>query len=72
MSKSGPSAEAKALAFTLLAEALRRAAIVVMRPAGIGGTRLRVPGDWNDKGRYDKAVFAPMTDKEMRQEGWPV
>jgi prevent-host-death family protein len=32
----------------------------------------RTPGDWNWRGAYDKSVFAPMTDREMQDDGWPV
>jgi prevent-host-death family protein len=32
----------------------------------------RMPGDWGWKGSFDPSVFAPMTEEEMREEGWPV
>lgn len=37
----------------------------------------RVPGDWRrypgwENFGFDQAVFAPMTEEEMKAEGWPV
>ena len=34
------------------------------------GAWRKFPGWENFK--YDPAIFAPMTDEEMREEGWPV
>ena len=41
---------------------------IVGAPKGIA----RTAGDWGWTGTYDKSVFAPMTEQEMRDEGWPV
>jgi prevent-host-death family protein len=78
MDKSVTLAEAKAHLSALLSEAEAGTGIVVTRHGrpiaritGISGAGPRVAGDWNGKGHYDKSVFAPMTDEEMRREGWP-
>ena len=43
---------------------------------GLWGHRAHVdallPGDWGWTGTYDPSVLAPMTDDELREEGWPV
>ncbi len=44
----------------------------VARIVGAPRTVVRTPGDWGWHGDYDKSVFAPMTDEEAREEGWPV
>jgi prevent-host-death family protein len=44
----------------------------VARIVGAPRAVARTPGDWRWHGRYDKSLFAPMTDDEMREEGWPV
>jgi prevent-host-death family protein len=36
-----------------------------------------VPGSWRsmpgwENFKFDPSIFAPMTDEEMREEGWPV
>lgn len=70
-------AEAKAQLSSLITEAEGGAEITVTRhgrPVAriIGAPRkvARTPGDWGWSGSYDKSVFAPMTDEEIRQEGW--
>ncbi len=79
MDKTVTLAEAKAHLSALINEAEEGAEIVATRhgqavavisaaPKAVA----RVPGDWAWTGRYDKSVFAPMTDDEMREEGWPV
>jgi hypothetical protein len=32
----------------------------------------RVPGDWGRTEAFDPSVLAPLTNEEMREEGWPV
>ena len=44
----------------------------VARPVGAPTQTLRKAGDWAWQGEYDPAVFAPMTEREMPDEGWPV
>lgn len=72
-------AEAKAHLSGLITEAEAGAEITVTRhgrpvarivgaPQGVA----RTPGDWGWLGDYDKTVFAPMTDEQAREEGWPV
>jgi len=72
-------AEAKAHFSALVTEAEEGAEITVTRhgrpvarivgaPRGVS----RPPGDWGWQGTYDKTVFAPMTDDQAREEGWPV
>jgi prevent-host-death family protein len=79
MEKQVTLAEAKAHLSALVTEAEEGAEITVTRhgrpvarivgaPRGVS----RVAGDWGWQGAYDKAVFAPMTDDEAREEGWPV
>ena len=72
-------AEAKAHLSALVAEAEEGAEITVTRhgrPVAriVGAPRgvARTAGDWRWAGAYDKSVFAPMTDDEAREEGWPV
>jgi prevent-host-death family protein len=72
-------AEAEADLFALVAEAEAGTEIVITRDGRpvariIGAfTKVkRVAGDWGWTGPFDKSVFAPMTDDEMREEGWPV
>jgi prevent-host-death family protein len=45
----------------------RPVARIVGAPRGVS----RTPGDWGWQGAYDKSIFAPMTDDEAREEGWP-
>jgi prevent-host-death family protein len=79
MNKAVTLAEAKAHLSALITEAEAGAEITITRHgrpvARIVGapTKVkRVAGDWGWTGNYDKSVFAPMTDEEMREEGWPV
>jgi prevent-host-death family protein len=79
MNKVVTLAEAKAHLSSLITEAEEGAEITVTRhgrPVAhiVGAPRdvARVPGDWGWSGSYDKSVFAPMTDEEIREEGWPV
>lgn len=71
--------EAAAHISTLISEAEAGSEITITRGgkpvARLSGTPrgvTRTPGDWQWTGPYDPAVFAPMTDEEMREEGWPV
>ncbi len=79
MNKAITLADAKAHLSALVAEAEDGAEITVTRhgrpvarivgaPRGVS----RTPGDWGWAGAYDKAIFAPMSDEEAREEGWPV
>lgn len=79
MNKVVTVAEAKAHIHALLQEVEQGAEITITRhgrpvarltaaPAAIA----REPGDWRWTGQYDPSVFAPMTDDELRAEGWPV
>jgi len=79
MNKTVTLAEAKAHLSALINEAEEGAEIMITRHgqpvariAGAWKPVTRVPGDWSWRGSYDKSVFAPMTDEEMREEGWPV
>ena len=72
-------AEAKAHLSALINDAEGGAEIMITRHGqpvarivGAAKSVARVSGDWGWRGRYDKSVFAPMTDDEMREEGWPV
>lgn len=72
-------AEAKAHLSSLVTEAEDGAEFIVTRhgrPVAkiVGAPKdiVREPGGWGWHGHYDKSVFAPMTDVEMREEGWPV
>ena len=79
MQKIVTLAEAKAHLSSLVSDAEEGAEITVTRhgrpvarivgaPVGVS----RTAGDWGWKGEYDKTVFAPLTDDEAREEGWPV
>lgn len=79
MNKTVTLAEAKAHLSSLVTEAAAGAEITITRHgkpvARIVGapTKVkRVPGDWGWTGPFDPSVLAPMTDEEMREEGWPV
>lgn len=79
MEKAVTLAEAKAHLSALITEAERGAEITITRhgrPVAriVGAPRsvTRTPGDWGWIGNYDKSVFAPMTEEEMHEEGWPV
>lgn len=78
MHKTITLAEAKAHLSALITEAEAGAEITVTRhgrpvaciigaPCGVA----RTPGDWGWTGSYDRSVFAPMTDEQARDEGWP-
>ena len=78
MNKSITLAEAKAHLSALVAEAEEGAEFIVTRHGrpvarivGAPSEVTRVPGGWGWHGRYDKSVFAPMSDEDMREEGWP-
>ncbi len=79
MNKAVTLAEAKAHLSALITETEAGAEITVTRHgepvARIVGapTKVkRVAGDRGWTGTYDKSVFAPMTDDELREEGWHV
>jgi prevent-host-death family protein len=79
MNKAVSLADAKAHLSALITEAEEGAEIVITRhgrPVAriVGAPRevVRKPGDWGWCGAYDKSVFAPMTDEQAREEGWPV
>ena len=79
MEKSITLADAKAHLSALVAEAEEGAEITITRHGrpvarllGAPRNSVRTPGDWGWRGSYDKSVFAPMTDDEAREEGWPV
>jgi prevent-host-death family protein len=79
MKKTITLAEAKAHLSALIAEAEEGAEITITRhgqPVAriVGAPRdvARTPGDWGWHGSYDKSAFAPMTDEQAREEGWPV
>jgi prevent-host-death family protein len=79
MNKAVTLAEAKAHLSALITEAEEGAEITITRhgrPVAriIGAPRdvARTAGDWGWNGAYDKSVFAPMTDEQAREEGWPV
>lgn len=79
MNKVITLAEAKSHLSALITEAEEGAEITITRhgrPVAriVGAPRdtIRTPGDWGWTGAYDKTVFAPMTDDQAREEGWPV
>jgi prevent-host-death family protein len=79
MNKSVTLAEAKAHLSVLVTEAEQGVEITITRHGrpvaritGAPRAVVRTPGDWGWQGTYDKSVFAPMSDAEMREEGWPV
>jgi prevent-host-death family protein len=79
MNKAVSLAEAKARLSALITEAEQGAEITITRhghPVAriIGAPReiIRAPGDWGWQGSYDRSVLAPLTDEQMREEGWPV
>jgi prevent-host-death family protein len=79
MKKVVTLAEAKAHISALVSEAEAGAEITITRHgkpvARIVGapTKVRrVAGDWGWTGPFDESVLAPMSDEEMREEGWPV
>jgi prevent-host-death family protein len=79
MNKAVTLAEAKAHLSALITQAEQGAEITITRhgrPVAriVGAPRntARTAGDWGWHGRYDKTVFAPMTDEQAAEEGWPV
>jgi antitoxin (DNA-binding transcriptional repressor) of toxin-antitoxin stability system len=44
----------------------------VARIVGAPKRVTRTAGDWGWTGAFDPSVLDPMTDEEMREEGWPV
>jgi prevent-host-death family protein len=79
MDKSITLAEAKAHLSALVAEAeegteitITRHGRPVARITGAPRAVARTAGDWGWQGHYEKSAFAPMTDDDMREEGWPV
>ena len=44
----------------------------VARIVGAPRDIVRMPGEWKWTGAYDKSILAPLTDEELREEGWPV
>jgi prevent-host-death family protein len=77
MNKAVTLAEAKAHLSALITEAEAGAEITVTRHGrpvarivGAPSQVVRASGDWGWTGAYDKSVFAPMTDDEVREEGW--
>jgi prevent-host-death family protein len=79
MNKVVTLAEAKARISSLVTEAeagseitITRHGKPVARIVGAPTKAKRVPGDWGWEGAFDPSALAPMTDEEMRQEGWPV
>ena len=79
MYKSVTLAEAKAHISALVTQAeagveitITRHGKPVARLVGAPTGAVRIPGDWQWSGTYDPAVFTPMTDDDMQEEGWPV
>jgi prevent-host-death family protein len=79
MNKTVTLAEATAHISSLVTEAAAGTEITITRhgkPVAriVGAPRKvkRMPGDWGWVGPFDPSVLAPMTDEEMREEGWPV
>jgi prevent-host-death family protein len=78
MNKAVTLAEAKAHLSALITEAEEGAEITITRHGrpvarviGAPQEAIRTAGDWGWRGTYDKSVFAPMTDEQIREEGWP-
>jgi prevent-host-death family protein len=79
MNKAITLAEAKAHLSALITETEEGAEITITRHGRqvallVGAPRdvARTPDDWGWHGDYDKSVFAPMTDEQVHEEGWPV
>jgi prevent-host-death family protein len=79
MEKVVTLADAKAHLSALVTEAEAGAEITITRHGRpiariVGAPRAvaRTAGDWGWQGTYDKSVFAPMTDEQAAEEGWPV
>ena len=72
-------ADAKARLSSLVIQAGDGAEFIVTRHGrpvakivGVPKDVVREPGGWAWRGNYEKSLFAPMTDDEAREEGWPV
>jgi prevent-host-death family protein len=79
MNKVVTLAEAKAHLSALVTEAeegveitITRHGRPVARIVGAPQDVVRTAGDWGWHGTYDKFAFAPMTDDQQREEGWPI
>jgi len=79
MNKAVTLAEAKAHLSALISEAEAGAEITVTRHGkpvarivGAPTNLRRAAGDWAWPGHYEKSDFAPLTDEEQTEEGWPV
>jgi prevent-host-death family protein len=79
MSKVVTIAEAKAHISSLVSDAEAGEEITITRHgkpvALIVGAPKKVKrksGDWGWTGPFDPSVLDPMTDEEMKEEGWPV
>jgi prevent-host-death family protein len=79
MNKTVTLAEAKAHISALVTEVASGGEITITRHGrpvarliGAPSKTSRSSGDWGWTGAYDPTVFAPMTEREMEQEGWPV
>jgi prevent-host-death family protein len=79
MDKTVTLAEAKAHISALVAEVeaggeitITKHGKAVARLVSAPSKIVREPGDWCMPGEFDPSIFAPMTDAEMREEGWPV
>ena len=79
MNKVVTLAEAKAHISALVTEAEAGAEITITRHGkpvarivGAPTNKRRVAGDWGWTEPFDESVLAPMTEEEMREEGWPV
>jgi prevent-host-death family protein len=72
-------AEAKAHISALVTEVEASAEITITRHGkpvarivGAPTKAKRIAGDWGWTEPFDEAVLAPLTEEEMRDEGWPV
>ncbi len=79
MEKTVTLADAKAHLSALITEAEDGTVITITRhgqPVAqiVGAPKfvVRTAGDWGWFGSYDQSVFAPMTDDQAGEEGWPV
>jgi prevent-host-death family protein len=79
MNKVVTLAEAKANISALVSEVESGAEVTITRHGkpvailvGAPSQRKRTPGDWGWTEPFDLSVLAPMTEEEMKEEGWPV
>lgn len=78
MSKTVTVAEAKAHISSLLSRVERGEEVVITRHgfpvaklvAATADAGERIAGDWGWQGEFDPAVFAAMSEDEIRREGW--